>query len=326
MDLLEYNMEFSVSWLCRDIKALLIMINPVLGASINEESFQVLLDQLMQAAQRRSHGISINTDAVMPNGPFDMRQPETSEASSLSIDEKWHLIGMSLWIGLSSFMKHHLTEFIGKERPELEASTSDVELKGLISSVGAKLVIDSLHFVSSSLVKLHASFFRQKLSKNVHLSVLFWLEYMSSQQRSEKTRHDQFAHIVQCVNTESMEVLFNILWDISANPVDICSAFVNEEVNCFPLNSTKLSRSWKDMVRNGGENKCNISSENNEEGRGFIDKASSVVNTLEPKSKYLIAQNDFQSPRELLRRNGELLEVLLVTLGFILSFLSSTVF
>ncbi|XP_047057254.1 uncharacterized protein LOC124663619 [Lolium rigidum] len=310
MDLLEYNMEFSVSWLCRDIKALLIMINPVLGASINEESLQVLLDQLMQAAQRRSHGISINTDAVMPNGPFDMKQPETSEDSSLSIDEKWHLIGMSLWIGLSSFMKHHLTEFIGKERPELEASTSDVELKGLISSVGAKLVIDSLHFVSSSLVKLHASFFRQKLSKNVHLSVPFWLEYMSSQQRSEKTRHDQFAHIVQCVNTENMEVLFNILWEISANPVDICTAFVNEEVNCFPLNSTKLSRSWKDMVRNGGENKCSISSENNEEGRGFIDKASSDVNTLEPKRKYLIAQNDFQSPRELLRRNGELLEAI----------------
>jgi hypothetical protein len=327
MDLLEYNIDFSVSWLCRDIKALLIMINPVLGASVNEESFQVLLDQLMQAAYHTSHGISFNTDAVMPNGPLDMmRQPETSEDTSLSIDEKWHLIGVSLWIGLSSFMEHHLTEFIGKERLELEASTSDVEFKGLSSSVAAKFVIDSLHFMSSSLVKLHASFFRQKLAKNVHPSVLFWLEYMSSQQRSDKTSHDQLAHIVQRVKTENMEVLFNVLWEISANPVDICTAFVNEEVNCFPLNSTTLSRSWKDIIgstkvdcennftqKNAVENKHSISSENSEKGREFIDKASSDVETLEPKRKYLIADQDFQSPRELIRRNGELLEVLLLT-------------
>ncbi|CAM0881371.1 unnamed protein product [Alopecurus aequalis] len=322
MDLLEYSIEFSVSWLCRDIQALVIMINPVLGASVSGEPFQVLLDQLMQAAHHRSHGVSINTDVVMPNGPLDKRQPETSEDSSLSVDEKWHVIGASLWIGLTSFMKHYLTEFIGKERLELEASTSDVEFKGLISSVAAKFVIDSMHFVSSSSVKLHASFFRQKLSKNVHSSVLFWLDYMSSQQRSDKTSHDQLAHIVQHVKTENMEVLFNVLWEI-ANPVDICTAFVNEEVNCFPLNNTNLTRSWKDMVRstkvecennftqrNGGEKKCSISSENNEKGRGLIEKASSDVETLEPKRKNLIAQKDFQSPRELLRRNGELLEAI----------------
>uniref|UniRef100_A0ACD5VM29 Uncharacterized protein n=1 Tax=Avena sativa TaxID=4498 RepID=A0ACD5VM29_AVESA len=304
MDLLEYSIEFSVSWLCHDIKALLIMINPVLGASVNEESFQVLLGQLMQAAHHRSHGISINTDMVLPNGPLDTRQPETSEDSSFSVDEKWHLIGVSLWIGLSSFMKHHLTEFIGKERLEVEASACDVEFKGLISSVAAKFVIDSLHFVSSSLVKLHASFFRQKLSKDVHPTVLFWLEYMSSQQKSDKTSHDQLVHIVQRLNTENVEVLFDILWEISAHPVDICTAFMNEEVNCFPLNSTKLAKSWKDMVGS-----C-ISSENNEKGHGFIDKAYSNGEILEPKRKYLITQNVFQTPRELVRRNGELLEAI----------------
>ena len=66
--------------------------------------------------------------------------------------------------------------------------------------------------------------------------------------------------------------------------------------------------------RNRGENKCSISSENNEKGRGLIEKASSDVETLEPKGKNLIAQNDFQSPRELLRRNGELLEVFTICL------------
>lgn len=311
MDLLEYSIEFSFSWLCRDIKALIIMINPVLGASVNEESFQALLDRLMQAAHWKSHGISINTERIMPNGSLDKRQQE-SEDSSLSIYEKWHLIDSSLWIALSSFMKHHLTEFIGKESLKLEASTT---------SVAANFVIDSLNFVSSSLVKLHASFFRQKSAKNLHPSVLFWLEYMSCQPRSNRTSCE---YIVQHANTENMDVLFNVLWDISANPVDICTAFVTEEVNSFPLNSRKPSRSWRDMVRstkaecgnnfserNGGETKCSVSSKNNDKEQGFIDKVSPDVETsVEPKRKYLIEQNDFQSPRELLRRNGELLEAI----------------
>ncbi|EMS54875.1 DmX-like protein 1 [Triticum urartu] len=325
IDLLDYNIGFSVSWLCHDIKALLIMSNPVLGASANDESCQVLLGRLMQAAHHKSHGISINTEAVMPNGSLDKRQPGGSEDSSLSIDEKWHLIGASLWIGLSSFMKHHLKEFIGNEKLECEACTSDVkEFKGLASSVAAKFVIDSLQFVSSSLVRLHASFFREKLSNNLHPSVLFWLEYMSSQPRSNKTSRDQLAYIAQGTNTENMEVLFHVLWEISANSLDICAAFVNEDVNCFPLNNTKLSRSWKNMVEstkiecendstqsNGGENKCNVSSKDNEKGRGFVGKASSDVETsLEPKRKCLIEEKGFQSPKELLRRNGELLEAI----------------
>ncbi|VAH76452.1 unnamed protein product [Triticum turgidum subsp. durum] len=325
IDLLDYNIGFSVSWLCHDMKALLIMSNPVLGASANDQSFQVLLDRLMQAAHHKSHGISINTEAVMPNGSLDKRQQGGSEDSSLSIDEKWHLIGASLWIGLSSFMKHHLKEFIGNEKLEGEACTSDVkEFKGLASSVAAKFVIDSLQFVSSSLVRLHASFFREKLSNNLHPSVLFWLEYMSSQPQSNKTSRDQLAYIAQGTNTENMEVLFHVLWEISANPVDICAAFVNEDVNCFPLNNKKLSRSWKNMVEstkvecendstqsNGGENKCSVSSKDNEKGHVFVDKASSDVETsLEPKRKCLIEEKGFQSPKELLRRNGELLEAI----------------
>lgn len=311
MDLLEYTIKFSFSWLCRNIKALLIIINPVLVTSVNGESFQVLLDRLMQAAHHECHGISINTEGGMPNGSLHKRQPEKSEDSSLSIDEKWHLIGASLWIRLSSFMKHYLTEYIEKERLELEASASDVEFKAHTSSVAAKLVMDSLHFVSSSLVKLDASFFREKVPKNLHLSVLFWLEYKSSQPRSNKNSHDQLSSIFQLANSENMEVLFNILWEISTNPVDICTAFVNEEVNCFPLNSINLTRSWKDTQRSGEEYKYSVGSRNSEKGQRFIDKASSDMEiSLEPTMKGLIEQKDFQSPRELLRRNGELLEAI----------------
>uniref|UniRef100_I1NNX9 RAVE complex protein Rav1 C-terminal domain-containing protein n=1 Tax=Oryza glaberrima TaxID=4538 RepID=I1NNX9_ORYGL len=112
MDLLEYNMEFSFSWLCHDIKALLTMTSPVIGVCVNRESFQVLLDQLLQAVHDKIHGVSIGTDGGTVNGLLCNIQQEKSENQSLPIDEKWHLIGISLWTRLSSFMKQFLTEFV----------------------------------------------------------------------------------------------------------------------------------------------------------------------------------------------------------------------
>ncbi|XP_015699102.1 uncharacterized protein LOC102707069 [Oryza brachyantha] len=318
MDLLEYNIEFSFSWLCLDLKASLTMIKPVIGASVSRESFQVLLDQLMQAVRDRIHGVSTNTDLSTTNSLFCNIKQEKSENSTLPTDEKWHLIGISLWTRLSSFMKQFLTEFI--ERVELETSASDVEFKGLISSVAAKFVMGSLHFVSSSLVKLHASFFREKLFKKLNSSVLFWLEDKLSQPRSNNNSHDQFSSIVQLASNENIEVLFDTLWEISANPVDICTTFMDEGVNCFSLNSTSLTRSWKAMTgatldecenklaqRSGQENRDSVRYNNNEKAQRSISNTSCGVEvTLE--SKPLTA--DFERPRELVRRNGELVEAI----------------
>uniref|UniRef100_A0A0E0MXX2 RAVE complex protein Rav1 C-terminal domain-containing protein n=1 Tax=Oryza rufipogon TaxID=4529 RepID=A0A0E0MXX2_ORYRU len=317
MDLLEYNMEFSFSWLCHDIKALLTMTSPVIGACVNRESFQVLLDQLLQAVHDKIHGVSIGTDGGTVNGLLCNIQQERSENQSLPIDEKWHLIGISLWTRLSSFMKQFLTEFVEKERIELETSASDVEFKDLISSVVAKFLMGSLHFVSSLLVKLHASFFREKVLKKSNSSVLFWL----SQPRSNNNSHEQFSSIFQLANSENIEVFFDTLWEISAHPVDICTAFVDEEMNCFPLNSISLTRSWKAMTeatlvesennfaQRSEENRDNLSSKNNEKIQRSIDNTPYGVEvTLEPKRKGLIA--DFERPRELVRRNGELLEAI----------------
>lgn len=196
-----------------------------------------------------------------------------------------------------------------------------MEFKDLISSVVAKFLMGSLHFVSSLLVKLHASFFREKVLKKSNSSVLFWL----SQPRSNNNSHEQFSSIFQLANSENIEVFFDTLWEISAHPVDICTAFVDEEMNCFPLNSISLTRSWKAMTeatlvesennfaQRSEENRDNLSSKNNEKIQRSIDNTPYGVEvTLEPKRKGLIA--DFERPRELVRRNGELLEVFTISI------------
>ncbi|CAL4963239.1 unnamed protein product [Urochloa decumbens] len=297
MDLVEYIIEFSCSWLYRDIKALLIMITPVLAASVKGESFQVLLDQLMHAVRHRSHDVPLNTEGGM------LSALGKSGNSNVLIDEKWHLIGASLWIRLTSIMQHYLREFVEKEGLEHEAGGSDSEFKGYFSSVAAKFVTNSIHFVSSSLVKLHASFLRKSLPINSHSSALFWLECKSSQQCSDNNSYDQLSE------SENMEVLFTKLWEISVNSVDICNAFVNEGVNRFSLSSINVIRSWKDI--SGEEHKHGLSLKSNDQGQGFTDEVSSNGEVFpETKRKELIIQNDFQSPRELLRRSGELLEAI----------------
>jgi len=124
-----------------------------------------------------------------------------------------------------------------------------------------------------------------------------------------------------------MEALFNILWEISVNPVDVCNAFVNEGVNCFSLSSINVTRSWKDIrctvvecdkvitQRSGEEHEHRLGSKNNGKGQGFADKASSSGEVFsETKRRELIIQKEFQSPREILRRSGELLEVFNISL------------
>ncbi|OEL19860.1 DmX-like protein 1 [Dichanthelium oligosanthes] len=321
MDLLEYIIEFSFSWLYCDTKALLIMISPVLAASVNGESFQVLLDQLMHAMRDRSRDISWNTEGGVPSGSVHKIHLEKSENSNLVIDEKWHLIGASLWIRLTYVMQHYLREFVEKERLEHETGDSDSEFKGHFSSVAAKFAMDSIHFVSSSLVKLHASFLRKSLPINSHSSLLFWLERKSSQQWSGSNNYDQLSRILQLANIENMEA-FNILWEVSVNSVDICDAFVNEGVNCFSLSSINVTRSWKDIrgatvecknnstQRSGEEHKHGLSSKNNDQGQGFADEASSSGEVFPETKRKELVQKDFQSPRELLRRSGELLEAI----------------
>ncbi|CAL4956245.1 unnamed protein product [Urochloa decumbens] len=297
MDLVEYIIEFSCSWLYRDIKALLIMITPVLAASVKGESFQVLLDQLMHAVRHKSHDVPLNTEGGM------LSASAKNGNSNVLIDEKWHLIGVSLWIRLTSIMQHYLREFVEKEGLEHEAGGSDSEFKGYFSSVAAKFATNSIHFVSSSLVKLHASSLRKSLPINSHSSALFWLECKSSQQCSDSNSYDQLSE------SENMEVLFTNLWEKSVNSVDICNAFVNEGVNRFSLSSINVIRSWNDI--SGEEHKHGLSLKSNDQGQGFADEVSSNGEVFpETKRKELIIQNDFQSPRELLRRNGELLEAI----------------
>ncbi|TVU34091.1 hypothetical protein EJB05_15917, partial [Eragrostis curvula] len=317
MDLLQYTIEFSFSWLYCDIKAFITMINPVLAASINGEPFQIPLDRLMQAMNHISHDTSSRMEVGMTSVALHERLPEKSDSPNISTDEKWHLIGASLWIRLLSIMKHYLREFIEKERTEHEAGVGDSEFKGLVSSVAAKLV-DSMHFVSSSLVKLNASFLRKNLLMDSQSNVIFWLGCNSSQQWSD----NQLIRISQLADNENMEVLFNILWELCANPVDICDAFVSEGVNCFSLSSLNFSRSWKDIKgpvvacennitkRGGEEHKYKISSKNNDKGQASAEASNHVESFHETERKELIVQKDFQNPRELLKRSGELLEAI----------------
>jgi hypothetical protein len=323
MDLLEYIIEFSFSWLFCDIKALITMINPVLTASVNGDPFQVLLDRLMQVMNRRSHDTSSIMKRGMPSGALLERLPEKSDNSNISIDEKWHLIGASLWIHLSSMMKHCLMEFTEKERVEHEVGGSDLGFKGLDSSIAVKHVVDSIHFVSSSLVKLHVSFLRKNLLMDSRSDLLFWLGYNSSQQRLDSITN-QLTRISELADNENVEVLFNILWEISANPVDICNAFVSEGVNCFSRSSINLSRSWKDIngtvvgcennitKKSGQEHKYNVSSK--DKGQGSAEASANVEIFHEIERKELIAQGNFKNPRELIKRSGELLEVFKIVL------------
>ncbi|XP_073006882.1 uncharacterized protein [Typha latifolia] len=327
LDLLEYSVEFAFTWLQKDMKGLIMMIAPILDASVNSSTFLVIIDELMKVLHKKCHDASRNGVKYIPDDYFPERQLKNSEDSMPPIDEKWHLIGASLWIHLLTFMKNHLDNILVIEKLQDESSKMNKDLTNMFPFHVVDLLVNSLNCVTSSLIKQFASFIRHKISKNILSGTLFWLdEYNYSQSGSLNHFQDLRLSSLLLSGNEDKESLFSLLWKISVSPQDICVSLANESVNYFPHNGQKLSMAWKDMEKSASvdyeigasensraENEFSSTSPSYGTGRRFIGRAPEADDLLETRRKHPSAEKEtsyFHNPRELKKRNGELFEAI----------------
>lgn len=320
-DLLEFSVEFAFTWCRKDVKKLIMLIRPILDAIVTgDSSIPVKLDELMKILRQNFCGTS-------NNGSCQGRLLTHSEDSMPPLDEKWHVVSACLWIHLSTFVKKYLNNFLVTDSLEDDCSMLDIDLINLSPFLVAKFVMNSLDCISSSLTKQFASFLRHKMLKNLPSNILILLDANNcSQPGSLNYFQSQQIGNLDVPDNKDDESLFNLLWEISVKPQDICAGFVNGRVDCFPYNNPKLCGFWKVMERgilveeksdaslNGSsEDKSNGAAPNNGTGRGLNSRIIVTDGPLDTERKHPSderAISYFNYPRELIKRNGELLEVI----------------
>lgn len=330
LDLLVYCLLFASSWFSRNLKGLTLMTQTILNEHMDHQSsFDVTSGELMKVIRQSSewmiHDVLVDGLGNFLDANITQEHPQKSETSMVPMpdDETWQLIGACLWVHISGFVNHQLSDFLGKEM--IEDGSAIVDLKSELPVLVAKIFVTSTAYISSSLSRQFASFLRQKASKGLPVALLVWLEESSHHKFSSLHNFsNQRVGPLEFTGKEQRESLFQKLWEISVHPAKICENFVNERILCIQSNSRKFPASWKDVQKGVlSEDENDVSSNTkarrnigdnttvNEDGSIFNNRlvTDGLMETRRRSSNPQIDVASFHKPVEVLKRSGELLEV-----------------
>lgn len=338
LDLVEYNLYFSSAWLLRDSKCLLKMLQPLLGNA--QSPHDIDMEHLMQLLSQIGELIAENllTDVDYNHQILQGMPDEKSDdiVHSIPGDERWHIVGVCLWHHMSKFMKHKLTTLTNKSKegsfssiilgnldtrpPNLSTNKSDWKdiLKDVIELISmslASLLTIILAHVSSYQLKQLISCLQYKLDQRLYVATIVWFEQFSqSLSRHDKHHTDEMYNMDMCSKGE-----FETLWNIYSNPNLVSECFAHEKVHLLHCFDRKLSERWSDIY-NGttrAEDTCThegaLISSSASDTTGSPGKLFRNGKTLVRSDKELATFDDampLQKPKEMYRRNGELLEVI----------------
>ncbi|XP_009410819.2 uncharacterized protein LOC103992724 isoform X1 [Musa acuminata AAA Group] len=326
-DLLEFYVNFASACIRRNIKELILMIHPIVNAFINDEvSFEVAYGKLRELSRQTSllvHDASNDEVGFISDSGFQQKHSEVRE-SSIPEDERWQILGVCLWLHMLNFTKLGLSKF-----PANEECYDVRSIKNVIDTfpfASANSLVNALRYVSSSLVKLLASFLKQKALKGSPVNSIVWLdECARSHPCSLQNCLNQGLDSLQLPDNEQQPSL-KILWDVSVSPSEICAYFAKEKVGSFPCNHQNQFASWKDVQRNISSENENADSLDNREGEkiggnGLYKETKSghdgtILDKdifLETNRKHLGPRGDvtfFNNPKEVMKRSGELFEAI----------------
>ncbi|XP_077251332.1 transducin family protein / WD-40 repeat family protein [Tasmannia lanceolata] len=350
LDLLEYCIYFASAWSQRNSKGLL-MIHPILDAlrdghtpskitaadlkKLLHQTAELMIDDGLSNGERKGGGNIISKQW----------QPGQGDSIVLLLpeDERWQVIGTCLWRRLSDFSNGQLNTFMTEGLDEGCSSTTnlcgvssspssspscqpnvDSTLKPvkLFPELLARLLNGTLAYISTSLAKQLASFLRQKVKKGLHVPTLGWLKESSqSQHRTEQSCLSQGTDKLQ-ISNENGAYFFEMLWGISVDPKEIYEILAHEKINCFDSVCDDLSKDWIDihkgiMLEHGNCDTINLdqgssSSEGGSPARNQSTDSNSFMGTRQKEASLLREVTCFHNPKEIYKRNGELLEAMCV--------------
>ncbi|KAE8681532.1 hypothetical protein F3Y22_tig00111318pilonHSYRG00006 [Hibiscus syriacus] len=258
-------------------------------------------------------------------------------------DERWHIIGALLWQHMSRFMKHKLNSLaifdesyssgfsLGKLSCDpcsldFGSDSKNIRLRENIRSASwvlAKLLKIALEHISSYHVKQLGLFLQQKVDNGFDPPTLRWLE---EYRLSPRTPHEHVSQAEHIPNRKSQLSASDILWNMCADPTMILESFSLEKVNWSSYFNFKPRKGWGELYKDvreehesedspNREGKVSNGSSGGEAGspsRSVFQNGHTSLSSLQKGTRTEKEVTPFQDPKEIYKRNGELLEALCV--------------
>ncbi|KAK7292823.1 hypothetical protein RJT34_15677 [Clitoria ternatea] len=344
LDFYEYFLHFSLAWLQRNSEALLYMVEPFLVAQSNGHNpYDVDIVNLKKLIPKIGQLLAQNS--FIPDNQ-NLQLSDCAEYKlvadikhSIPDDERWKILGTCLWQHMSRFMISNLNPVLAeledrnfsssfhrkytyRESYAINMDSESISFPEKIQLVLFSLcdpVMTTVAHISSYHVKQHAEFLWQKLENDLNVMTLKWLKQNSA------SNQNQNLDIIKLGNRKDKYSLHQLLWDHCADPKLISDCFAQEKVN-WPNDLDRIhTEGWNDLYlfmsglhktddTCGDESKLSTRSSNHEVGSPVKGMSPSAHASIRSNQKDITWTNStfFQSPREMHKRNGELLEALCI--------------
>ncbi|KAL6495596.1 hypothetical protein OROGR_030159 [Orobanche gracilis] len=327
--LFEYHIIFASAWLHGNLKSLLISVRPVLltllrGSGTYEikvEDLDKLIDEIVKMLAHDSLSINL-VGHVQINGQ------EQEQIGAVPDDKMWH-VSASLWVHMSRYLEYQLSilsEVLKKgcasSPVPLELKDNNIQLElGLVTSTLAEFIKLTCIEVSLYCSKQFATYLLQEVNV-LKGANLFELEDGLSQQGAE--HNYQIIENIKLLDNDNKLLDFEQLWHICADLKLFRGAFLQEYRNWLLHFKLKSSIGWGDVHVSITREFESEQTWDKEDRLGSPSHASgSPLACLSPDDHPFIIVGDkdsndpkrfmpFQNPKEIYKRNGELLEALCI--------------
>ncbi|XP_057981006.1 uncharacterized protein LOC131166445 isoform X2 [Malania oleifera] len=267
--------------------------------------------------------------------------------SSLPEDERWKIIGTFLWRYMFGFMKHQsyvvfdklgegyysgiswdiVSPWVlsfGSSEPDGNSINNQIKL---VSVILVKILETTLAHVSSHWTKQFALYLWQKVEDGLHVATLAWLQQSPQSQPRSLHKHLKHVSVDLGMTNENINLPYaEILWDICADPKIISDCFAQEKISWSQYIKQKPFKKWSNFYE-GMNGEFETEEVYNQDGRLRGNYASSgagsTVRGLLGNGHTLLSSGlkdstskqyiqSFQNPKDIYKRNGELLEALCI--------------
>lgn len=329
-DLVEYCSRLAIAWVLGDVNCLFRMVQPLVIAyfhghipyEVDLESVKRVYHQEASASVPDASDVGVNSKVSRDVENYEVGYP----VYSIPEDERCLVTQACFWKHVSDFVKHKLGSISinlddgisNNGSPEnfdaqtsLDSSDDIVCVTEKIMSVLGKTLISTLAQLSSYHVKQLVLVLKPKLEKKIQVPTLLWLLECRGSQANFLKRDIPDAGIENENNGDP--VVSVRFWKLCVDPHLLYEAFLLENFDIFEWSKSKPLEDWSDMYREvTRKNELHVPC--NQDGRSSNEVASLASHASNSSQKAAITANEnsaFQNPKEIHKRTGELIEVLI---------------
>lgn len=342
LNIIEYYIHFAFAWFRRNCRGLFLLMKPLLitqtdGHTIYDADLATIKLLLPEVAGLVCQSIvhdDVGEIQISKHLP-ENQDPDTNYL--ISEDEQWKIIGACLWQHMLKFLKHKLNAMSfeleggcvsGLSHGTLSSGSSSTNLEFDENNSKEKVELATLTLVkvmkttaeqaSSYHVKQLGSYLEKKLADGCQSKAYAWLEESNQSQRvTDQIVVKDSANFVTVNGKDG----FNSLWEFCTDSRMISESLATEKMISLH-DAHKPSKSWSEMYTSVGE-PGEAEDIHSREGTPSSSSSPTVSvrptghqsqsnHSPSPRQKDIAMVNEivsFLSPKEVLKRNGELLEV-----------------